>query len=120
MQGRTSKARENKAKVGRVLLLAGLVVLVGEAWIVLAQAREFWSGSGAATLGYLAALGALAQKLLSVLAWNQGALLAAMAKVLVLCCPLLVIGVGLGMVRQGSALEASGAEEISAGREERR
>lgn len=120
MRGQTGEAKQNKAKVGRILLLAGLLVLLVESWVLLGLAREFWSGSGAATLGYLAAVGALAQKALSVLVWNQGMLLAAMAKVLVLCCPLLVIGVGLGMVRQANLAEASGSsEENSAAKEER-
>lgn len=121
MREQTGTAKESKAKVGRILLLAGLVILVGESWILLGQAKELWVGSGAATLGYMAALGALTQRVLSILVWNQGALLAAMAKVLVLCCPLVVIAVGLGMVRRANVLEASGgAEEISAAKEERR
>src|SRR5215468_7320925 len=107
-----SSGSKNKAKVGRALLWAGSLVLLGESWLLLEQAREIWAGSGAATLGYIAGLAALAQHVLSILVWQEGLLLAAMAKVLVLCCPLLVIAVGLGMVRKANMLEASGAEEI--------
>ena len=66
------------------------------------------------------ALGAAAQKVLSLLVWNQGLLLAAMAKVLVLSCPLLVIAVGIQMVRQANGVEAESAADAPAAGETRR
>jgi hypothetical protein len=47
-------------------------------------------------------------------------LLAAAAKVLVLCCPLLVIAVGFGMIRKANYLESrkSAVENVTA-KEER-
>ena len=38
--------------------------------------------------------------------WNHGLLLAAMAKVLVLCCPLLVIAVGIGLIHKAESAQA--------------
>src|SRR5215831_7111249 len=107
MNEQRSKTHEGKAKLGRALLWVGSLVLLGESWLLIERVSEFWRSSGAATLGWLAALGALTQRALSIFVWNQGLLLAAMAKVLILCCPLLAIAVGLGMVRQSNLLEAS-------------
>ena len=121
MKEQTKSGSKGKGRVGRALLWAGLLVLLGESWLLIEQAREIWAASGAGTLGYAAGVAALAQRVLSILVWQDGLLLAAMAKVLVLCCPLLVIAVGLGMVRKANLLEASSnAEENSPAREERR
>jgi hypothetical protein len=121
MQERTQKGLGSKAKLGRWLLWLGSLVFLGESWLLIARAVEFWQGSGAATLGWVAALGATVQKVLSLLVWNQGLLLAAMAKVLVLCCPLLVIAVGIGMMRQANLIEANESSvDSSAAKEERR
>jgi hypothetical protein len=121
MKGQMSKAHERRAKLGRALLWAGSLVLLAESWLLIERVIAFWRGSGAATLGWVAALGALAQRALSVLVWNQGLQLAAMAKVLILCCPLLVIAVGLGMVRRSNLVEASESTgELSPAKEERR
>jgi hypothetical protein len=95
------------AKAGRVMLWLGSIVLLGEAWMLLAQANEFWQGSGAAALGWMAALGTAVQKGVSFLVWGDGLLLAVAAKVLVLCCPLLVIAVGIGLMRQGKFAQAT-------------
>ena len=75
---------------------------------------------GTSSLG-LAAVGATVQKVLSILAWNEGLLLATLAKVLVLCCPLLVIAVGLGMMRGANYVEPNqtAGESVTA-KEERR
>jgi len=121
MREQTKSGSASKAKAGRVLLWAGSLVLLVESWLLLEQAREIWAASGATTLGYAAGVAALAQRVLSILVWQDGLLLAAMAKVLVLCCPLLVIALGLGMVRKANVLEAgSKAEEILPAKEERR
>jgi len=90
MQAQTNKRIGGWAKLGRVLVWVGSLVFVGESWLLIAQASEFWRGSGAATLGWMAAIGAWHRKVLSVLVWNHGLLLATMAKVLVLCCPLVI------------------------------
>ena len=120
MREQTKAGSMSKARTGRAVLWAGSLVLLGESWLLLEQAREIWAASGATTLGYAAGVAALAHRVLSILVWQDGLLLAAMAKVLVLCCPLLVIAVGLGMVRKANLLEASSnAEEISPAREER-
>jgi len=88
-----------KAKMGRALLLVGSVVLLGEAAFLMMQLSALWQSSGAARLGWVAAAGTIVQRAVAFLAWNDGLLLAAAAKVLVLCCPLLAMGVGLGLVR---------------------
>ena len=120
MAEQTKAGSLSKAKAGRALLWAGSLVLLGESWLLLEWARQIWAASGATTLGYAAGVAALAQRGLSILVWQDGLVLAAMAKVLVLCCPLLVVAVGLGMVRKANMLEASNsAEEISPAREER-
>jgi len=120
MQERAKEFR-SKAKLGRWLLCLGSLVFLGESWLLIARAAEFWQGSGAATLGWMAALGATAQRMLSLLVWNQGLLLAAMAKVLVLCCPLLMIAIGVGMVRQANLIETGESSvDSSAAKEKRR
>jgi len=91
---------EKATTAGRVMLWVGAAVLLGEVWMLLMQMSEFWQGSGAASLGWMAALGAAAQKAASFLVWNDGLLLAVAAKVLVLCCPLLVIAVGIGLIHK--------------------
>jgi len=88
-----------KAKAGRALLWAGTLVLLGEVAFLLIQIYALWQSSGATTLGWIAAAGAVLQRLVAFLVWNDGLLLATAAKVLVLCCPLLAIGIGLGLVR---------------------
>jgi len=121
MTEQTKSGSKGKAKAGRVLLWAGSLVLLGESWLLLEQASEIWAASGAGTLGYAAGVAALAQRVISILVWQDGLVLAAMAKVLVLCCPLLVIGVGLGMVRKANVLEASSnSKKTSPIEEERR
>jgi hypothetical protein len=126
MQAQTTKmvspkAMVAKAKTGRVIFWLGTLVFTAESWLLIGQAAKFWEGSGAATLGWMAATGAAVQKLLSVLTWNQGLLFATMAKVLVLCCPLLVIAVGFGMMRGANYAKASetAGESVTA-KEERR
>jgi hypothetical protein len=99
MQAQTSKRIGRWAKLGRAVVRVGSLMLVGESWLLIARAGEFWRGSGAATLGWLAALGALVQKALSVLVWSDGLLLAAMGKVLVLCCPLVILFAGFVMMK---------------------
>src|SRR5215813_3408219 len=120
MTEQTRSGSKGKGKVGRALLWAGSLVLLGESWLLLEQAREIWAASGATTLGYAAGVAALVQRVMSILVWQDGLLLAAMAKVLVLCCPLLVIAVGLGMVRKANMLEASSSAEEASAKEEGR
>jgi hypothetical protein len=116
-----AKAMSAKAKTGRAIFWLGTSVFAVESWLLIGQVVKFWEGSGAATLGWLAGVGAAVQKLLSILAWNQGLLLATLAKVLVLCCPLLVIAVGFGMMRAANYAEANqtAGESVTA-KEERR
>jgi hypothetical protein len=99
MRGQTSKARADKAKLGRLLFWVGSLVLLAESWLLITRVSQFWNGSGAATLGWMAGLGALVQRALAVLVWNQGLLLAALAKVLVLCCPLALVCAGIVILR---------------------
>jgi len=99
-QGKASTRANGKATAGRVMLWVGAVVLLGEVWMSVTQLNEFWQGSGAASLGWMAALGAAAQKAVSFLVWSDGLVLAVAAKVLVLCCPLLIIAVGIGLIRK--------------------
>lgn len=99
MRGQTRKEQAGKARLGRVLLWVGFVVLLGESWLLISRFSELWNGSGAGTLGWMAALGALTRKALAVLVWNQGLLLAALAKVLVLCCPLALVCAGIAILR---------------------
>lgn len=106
MQGQTQTRSASKANVGRWLFWVGLMVFAAESWFLIMRMAEFWRGSGAATLGWTAALGATAQRAMSLLVWNQGMLLAAMAKVLVLCCPLVVLVAGISMMRQANLIEA--------------
>jgi len=117
----SEKAMGAKAKTGRTIFWVGTLVFAVESWLLIGQVANFWKGSGAATLGWMAAVGATVQKMLSVLAWNDGLLLATVAKVLVLCCPLLVIAVGFGMMRGANYAEASetAGESVTA-KEERR
>ena len=117
----SEKAMDAKAKTGRTIFWVGTLVFAVESWLLIGQVANFWKGSGAATLGWMAAVGATVQKMLSVLAWNDGLLLATVAKVLVLCCPLLVIAVGFGMMRGANYAEASetAGESVTA-KEERR
>ena len=108
-----------KAKTGRGLLWAGSLVLMGEAAFLMMQISTIWQNSGAKTLGWVAAAGATVQHLMALLAWNDGLLLATAAKVLVLCCPLLAIAVGMGMMRKAQYAEESDAASAAA-EEERR
>jgi hypothetical protein len=109
-----------KAKAGRVMLWVGSIVLLGEAWMLLAQANEFWQGSGAAALGWTAAVGAAVQKAATLIVWGDGVLLAVAAKVLVLCCPLLVMAVGIGLTRSAELAHAGEFAAKSARAEEER
>ena len=105
MGERGQEKANGKATAGRVMLWVGAVVLLGEVWMLLTQLSEFWQGS-AASLGWMAALGAVAQKAVSFLVWNDGLLLTVAAKVLVLCCPLLIIAVGIGLIRKAELAQA--------------
>jgi hypothetical protein len=109
-----------KAKAGRVMLWLGSIVLLGEAWMLLAQVKEFWQGSGAAALGWTAAVGAAVQKAATLIVWGDGVLLAVAAKVLVLCCPLLVMAVGIGLTRSAELAHAREFAAKSARAEEER
>src|SRR5262249_61589575 len=100
MTEQTRSGSKGKGKVGRALLWAGSLVLLGESWLLLEQAREIWAASGAATLGYAAGVAALAQRVLSILVWQGGLVVAAVDKVLALCIPLLGIAVGACIVRK--------------------
>jgi len=110
-QDKAKGSANGKATAGRAMLWVGAVVLWGEVWMLLTQLSEFWQGSGAASLGWIAALGAAAQKAASFLVWNDGLLLTVAAKVLVLCCPLLIIAVGIGLIRTA---ELAHAQEFAA------
>ena len=72
----SEKAMGAKAKAGRAIFWLGTLVFAVESWLLIGQVANFWRGSGAATLGWMAAVGATVQKMLSVLAWNDGLLLA--------------------------------------------
>ncbi|MBS1841957.1 MAG: hypothetical protein JSS69_17245 [Acidobacteria bacterium] len=110
-----------KAKTGRVIFWLGTLVFAVESWLLIGQVAEFWRATGAESLGWMAAVGMAAQRALALLVWNQGLLLAAAAKVLVLCCPLLVIAVGFGMMRKANYMETSETAGQSATvKEERR
>lgn len=114
-------SKEQAGRMGRWLLWAGAAVFAVESWFLIGRAVAFWQGSGAMTLGWMAAVGVAAQKVLSLVVWNEGLLLATMAKVLVLCCPLLVIAVGMQMVRQANAVEVEeSAADAPAAEETRR
>jgi hypothetical protein len=121
MQEQTRKGSGGKAKTGHVIFWLGTLVFAVESWLLIGQAAEFWRAAGAESLGWMAAAGAATQKALAALVWNQGLLLAAAAKVLVLCCPLLVIAVGFGMMRKANYVEVSEtAGQSATAREERR
>ena len=107
MQEQTRKGFGGKAKTGQLIFWLGTLVFAVESWLLIGQAAEFWRAAGAESLGWMAAAGAATQKALALLVWNQGLLLAAAAKVLVLCCPLLVIAVGFGMMRKANYVEVS-------------
>jgi len=94
------------ATLGRVMMWTGAVVLLAEVGLLFERLNKFWQGSGAASLGWMAALGAAAQKAVSFLVWNDGLLLAVAAKVLVICCPLLIIAVGIGLARKAELARA--------------
>jgi hypothetical protein len=112
MQGQTQTRIASKANVGRWLFWMGLAVFAAESWFLIMRLSEFWQGSGAATLGWLAGLGATAQRALSLLVWNQGMVLAAMTKLLVLCCPLVILLVGLVIMKNvAHASEAGSVKE---------
>jgi len=95
-----------KATAGRAMLWVGAVVLLGEVWMLLTQLSGVWQASGAESLGWMAALGAVARKAVSFLVWNDGLLLTVATKVLVLCCPLLIIAVGIGLIRKAELAQA--------------
>jgi hypothetical protein len=116
---RTAKEAGAKAKTGRGLLWAGCAVLMAEAAFLMTQINAIWQASGAKTLGWVAAAGATVQRLMALLAWNDGLLLATAAKVLVLCCPLLAIAVGMGMLRKAQYAQESDTASAAA-EEERR
>ena len=103
---KANRKANRKATAGRMMLWLGALVLLGEVWMLLMQMSELWQGSGAASLGWMAALGAAAQKAVSLFVWNDGLLLAVAAKVLVLCCPLLVIAAGIGLIRKAELAQA--------------
>ena len=111
MQGQTDMVNaatgSGKAKTGRVIFWLGTLVFAVESWLLIGQAVEYWRATGADSLGWMAAVGMATQKALAILVWNQGLLLAAAAKVLVLCCPLLLIAVGFGMMRRANYVEVS-------------
>lgn len=108
-----------KAKTGRTLLGVGAAVLLGEVAFLLMQINAIWQSSGAKTLGWVAAAGATVQRMMALVTWNDGLLLAAAAKVLVLCCPLLAIAVGIGMLRKAQYAQELDAASATA-EEERR
>ena len=126
MQEQTTKrfsatGRGGKANTGRMIFWLGTLVFAVESWLLIGQAAAFWRATGAESLGWMAAVGMATQKVLALLVWNQGLLLAAAAKVLILCCPLLVIAVGFGMMRKANYMEASEtAGEGATAKEERR
>ena len=115
-QGKAS----GNAKAGRALLWAGSLVFLAEAWMLLGALNEFWQRSGAASLGWMVGVGAAVQKAVSFLVWNDGLALAVAAKVLVLCCPLLVIAVGIGLMRSSEFAQAGEFGEKGARAEEER
>lgn len=119
-QDKANGRANGKATAGRVMLWVGAVVLLGEVWMLATQLSEFWQGSAAASLGWMAALGAAAQKAASFLVWNDGLLLTVAAKVLVLCCPLLIIAVGIGLIRKAELTQARNFAEKSTQAEEER
>ena len=107
------------ATVGRVMMWTGAVVLLAEVGFLFERLNKFWQGSGAASLGWMAALGAAAQKAVSFLVWNDGLVLAVAAKVLVLCCPLLIIAVGIGLIRNAELAQTKFAGKSTQAEEER-
>jgi hypothetical protein len=121
MDAKTKKAgMSGKAVAGRVMLWVGASIFLGEAWMLLAQLNAFWQGSGAAALGWTAALGAAVQKAVTIMVWSDGLLLAIAVKVLVLCCPLLAIGGGIGLMGSAQFARASEFAEKNARAEEER
>jgi hypothetical protein len=58
----SAKGLGGKAKMGRVIFWLGTAVFAVESWLLIGQVAKLWEGSGAATLGWMAALGATAQK----------------------------------------------------------
>jgi hypothetical protein len=97
MQHKPAASAKTHSKTGHTLAWIGALIFLGESAFILLQLADYWQSSGAATIGVIAALGLALQKLLTFFAWNHGLLLAAMAKVLVLCCPLAIIFVGMLM-----------------------
>src|SRR5262249_43823842 len=71
MTGQSSGSK-GKGKVGRALLWAGSLVLLGESGVLIEQAREVWAASGAATLGDAAGGAALVQRVVSIFGWQGG------------------------------------------------
>ena len=106
MVAQTRNAGSSKANVGRALLWVGSLVFLAETWVLFRWLGEFWQSSGASAFGWVAALGTAVQKSAAALAWNQGVVLAAAVKVLVLCCPLVVVAVGIAMLRKAAVSEA--------------
>lgn len=95
--------------LGKPLLLAGALLLILQASAVAHQVVAIWQHAGSEIYGWLPALGMTAHELFENTFWNHSWPLAAMARLLILCWPLLLLAVGIVLHQKKQALLATNA-----------
>ena len=84
-----------KQKAGRLLLMIGASAFFMELWALWLEAGAVWSRGAAESLGWLGALGMAMLQAVHFIAWSPNGILLSLAKVLLLCWPVVAMIAGV-------------------------
>jgi hypothetical protein len=89
-----------KQKAGQALLTVGVIALFLQLWVLWLEAGSAWTHG--ASLGWLGALGMAMLQVVDFVAWNPNGILLSVARMLLLCWPILVMLTGAALTRKSN------------------
>lgn len=89
-----------KQKAGQVLLTVGVLALFLQLWVLWLEAGSAWTHG--ASLGWLGALGMAMLQVVDLIAWNPNGILLSVARMLLLCWPIIVMLAGAVLARKSN------------------
>ena len=97
LEGKTAQ----RQKAARVLLAIGGIALFAQLTALWLEASADWGLSAEGSLGWLGALGMAALQMVDFLAWNPNGILLSVTRLLLLCCPVMVMLAGVALSHRG-------------------
>jgi len=95
-------AAARKQKAGHMLLTVGGLALFLQLWVLWLEAGSAWNHHASESLGWLGSLAVATLQVVDFIAWNPNGILLSVARMLLLCWPMVVMLAGAALARKSS------------------